>query len=691
MAKRHANRHVGENLQKGLAHHRADRLVEAFAAYAKVLRAEPAHADALHLSGLVARQQGELRAAERLIARAIECDSSVGVYRYNLGITREALGQRSEALLNYREAVSLDPNNFEFQFKLAAAFYESRKFAEAAEAYRQATLRMPEDANAHYCLGVVLQKMGDAAAAAQAYAKALQFKPDFPDAFSNLGFLCVGLGDLQLAEKFLRRALELQPNHVNANCNLANVLVNRGDTAGALAQCRIALSLDPHNALILCNYGALCTDTGDLQTAVNALRRSIAIDPINIDARCNLANALAKQGDVLAAAETTRNALALNPRHALTLCNFGVLQDSLGNFDEAVRLYLRSLDAEPDFKLAQYNLSIQRLSAGDFAAGWRDYEARWDLPEFRNQRPPDLLQPQWRGEEIRGSRIVIHSEQGLGDTIQFARYLPMLAALGTTVVVRVPAALVHIVSTLDPSVHVVPADSKEGADFEWRCPLMSLPLAFNTHLATIPATVPYLKANPIATEGWSLRLPARGLRVGLVWAGSPGHPRDRERSIALEQFGRLTRAVHRATGGRGVAFYSLQKGPAAHDLAASEELFPITDLSEYLEDFTDTAAMIANLDLLISVDTAVAHLAGALGKPVWMLVSRVSDWRWLRDRSDSPWYPNVVLFRQAALGQWDDVFNRVEGALRSMLDTTPSPAFAALHGAIPAPAYTIGA
>jgi ADP-heptose:LPS heptosyltransferase len=232
----------------------------------------------------------------------------------------------------------------------------------------------------------------------------------------------------------------------------------------------------------------------------------------------------------------------------------------------------------------------------------------------------------------------------------------MVAALGAEVVLKVQPSLVRLLSCICSSaVTIVSSESDEGADAEWQCPLLSLPLAFSTQLATIPRDVPYLRA---ASAAWAQRLPAHGLRVGLVWAGNPKHTRDRQRSIALEQLHGLTRLP-------GVRFYSLQKGPSAQDLAASS--LPIVDLAGQIEDFADTAAIVANLDLVICVDTAVAHLAGALGKPVWLLVPHVGDWRWLRDRSDSPWYPTMRLFRQPAIGQWEPVLRQIEKELKDLV------------------------
>jgi len=245
----------------------------------------------------------------------------------------------------------------------------------------------------------------------------------------------------------------------------------------------------------------------------------------------------------------------------------------------------------------------------------------------------------------------------------------MVAALGATVVLKVQPLLVRLLSSCHSAITVVPAEAYEGNGADWSCPLLSLPQVFHTELATIPHDVPYLRPDSAEVDAWAQRLPAQGLRVGLVWAGNPTHTRDRQRSIALVQLGRLTRVQE-------VTFYSLQKGPASQDLASTP--LRIVDLSENIEDFMDTAAIIANLDLVICIDTAVAHLAGAMGKPVWLLVSHVGDWRWLRDRSDSPWYPTMRLFRQSAIGRWEEVLEQIEQDLRAMSNAIPSSAFSQL-------------
>jgi tetratricopeptide (TPR) repeat protein len=503
--------------------------------------------------------------------------------------------------------------------------------------------------------GLAHQRAGRLAEAIACYRRAAALHPNCFEFHFNLAAALFQSGQFADAAKSYRQAIRIQPDDAEAHYSLGVALQTVGDDTAAMQAYVSALRINPDFPMALSNLGSLCVDLGDPQTAEGLLRRSIALDPGNVSAHCNLGSALVKLGNNAGAVEAFRSALALDPTHALTLCNLGTfLDNTLDDREGAVQCYQMALAAHPDSQTAQFHLSLQHLAAGDFTAGWRGYEARWCRPEFRNTRP-DRLQPQWRGEDIRGSRILIYREQGLGDTLQFVRYVPMVARLGAHVVLRVQPSLVRLLSSsLGPAIAVVPVESDDGSDAEWQCPLLSLPLAFGTQLATIPQDVPYLRAEPAA---WAQRLTALGIRVGLVWAGNPKHTRDRQRSVALAQLAGLTRLP-------GVQFYSLQKGPAAQDLSASA--LPIVDLAGQMEDFADTAAIVANLDLVICVDTAVAHLAGALGKPVWLLVPHVSDWRWLKDRTDSPWYPTMRLFRQQAIGQWEGVLEQIEQELEAM-------------------------
>jgi tetratricopeptide (TPR) repeat protein len=671
-----ATRQVGECLNHGLAHHRAGKFGEASACYAAILRVLPAHADALHLSGLIARERGDLLASERLITQAIRSRSTVSAFHYNLGNTLELLGKRREAVESYRRALALDPQNLPALQRIDGAIGEQADPAELIALYEAFLKHSPDSAEEHYDLGRLHQRRGDLSNAVTFYRKAIALEPACFEFHFNLAGMLFQTGHFADAAESYRQATLLRPEDAEAHYSLGVVLQTLKDESSAMQAYISALRINPDHPRALSNLGALCVDRDDPQAAKGLLRRSIALDPSNASAHCNLANALAKLGNIAGALESSRNALALDPTCVLTLCNLGAHLESFGDAAGAMQCYRAALAAHPDSQLAQYYVGLQHLLSGNFAAGWQGYEARWATPDFRNMRP-DILPPQWHGEDIRGSRILLYHEQGLGDTLQFVRYVPRVAALGATVLLKVQPPLVRLLSRFHSSITVVSTESDEGNDAEWSCPLLSLPQVFGTNLSNIPQDVPYLLADPMEAYAWEQRLAVHGLRVGLVWAGNPKHTRDRLRSIALKQLGRLTRM-------QGATFYSLQKGPASSDLASSP--LPIIDLSKHLEDFAVTAAIIAKLDLVICVDTAVAHLAGAMGKPVWLLVAHVGDWRWLRDRTDSPWYPTMRLFRQQATGRWDDVLEQVEWELEAMANTAQpsSPVFAVPQTSAPA-------
>jgi len=663
-----STRRVGETLNYGLEHHRAGRLDQASICYAAILRLQPAHADALHLSGVIARERGDLATSEHLLTQAIQSRSSVSSFHFNLGYTRELLGKQSEARLSYRSAIALDPQNLAAVQRYAFATSEEMDPTEAITLYEALLNLTPDSAEAHYDLGRLYQRKADLTKAAICYRRAIELESSCFEFHFNLATVLFQTGLLADAAESYRKAILIKPEETAAYYSLGVVLQTLGEVIQAAQAYVSAIKIRPDFPEALSNLGSLCVDMDDPLTAEGLLRRSIALNPKNVDAHCNLASALIKRGNTADALESFRNALTLDPTHALTLCNLGTHFETSGDRDSAIRCYQLALTSHPDSQLAQFSLSLQHLMAGNFAVGWQGYEARWGTPQFRNLRP-SRLQQQWRGEDIGGSRILLYSEQGLGDTLQFVRYAPMVAALGANVVLRVQPSLVRLFSLIDPAITVVSTESDHGADVEWQCPLLSLPLAFRTDLTSIPRLVPYLQADPSETDAWAQYIPAHGLRVGLVWAGNPTHTRDKQRSIPLQYFAKVTQL-------QNVTCYSLQMGTATKELITSP--LRIVDLSHNIKDFSHTAAILDNLDLVICVDTAVAHLAGAMGKPVWLLLPYVGDWRWLRDRSDSPWYPTMRLFRQSAIGRWDEVVEQLELDLRAMSVAMPSLALSRL-------------
>lgn len=577
-----------EALAAGLAHHQAGRLAEAEALYRQVLAAEPQHAEALHLLGVLAHQVGQNEIAVALIEQAIALDGTNRRYHNNLGTAYRMLKRLDAAAASYRRALALSPDFAEAHGNLGIVLEEQGDLAAAEACFRRALALAPGFAEAHYNLGNVLRAQHQEPAAIDAYGRALALEPRFPDALGNLGALLFERGDLAAAAACYRKSLALVPDDPKTLNNLGNILVAQD----ALAE------------------------------AVQCYDRAIALDPAFAAAHVNRGNALAEAGDLAGAAASFERALALDPERAE----------------------------------AQWGLALIALLKGDFAAGWPRHEARFRVEGFGGARR--FAQPQWQGEPLGGASILLHAEQGLGDTLQFVRYVPLVAARGGRVVLEVPPELYRLLAATGAAETLIAAGDPLP-DFAVHCPLLSLPLALGTDLATIPAAIPYIQAEPAKVAAWSRALPPARLKVGLVWAGRPQHKRDRWRSLTLATLAPLA-------GIPGVAFVSLQKGPAAEQASAPPPGMALTDRSADLVDFSDTAALIAALDLVIAVDTSVAHLAGALGKPVWLLLPEMPDWRWLLGRTDSPWYPTARLFRQPVRGAWGPVIASVADELRQL-------------------------
>lgn len=383
--------------------------------------------------------------------------------------------------------------------------------------------------------------------------------------------------------------------------------------------------------------------------------RALALDPRNVEVLSNRGAALRSLDRPLDALADYDRAIALAPAHAPAHTNRGVALAALNRFAEAREAYDRALALAPADTRARYNRALARLVQGDLAGGFGDHEARWTGSDTQ-RGPREMGAPQWKGEDIAGRTILLHAEQGLGDTIQFARYVPMVAARGANVVLEVHAPLVPLLAQLEGAGRIV----ERGAPlpgFDLHCPLMSLPLVFGTTLDSIPSTVPYLRAPAGHVERWRARLGAvTRPRVGLAWSGSLALRNDRNRSIALARFARLR--------GLGLEWVSLQKEIREGDQAALGAGPRLATFAQELADFRDSAALVELMDVVVTVDTSIAHLAGAMAKPVWLLLPFSPDWRWLLGRADSPWYPTMRLWRQPRPGDWDAVLADVESALR---------------------------
>ena len=453
------------------------------------------------------------------------------------------------------------------------------------------------------------------------------------------------------------KALAIKPDYAEALGNRGLALQELKRYNEALATYDKALAIRADFAQVLTNRGVTLKELGRFDEALASYDRALAINPDSAEALSNRGSALRELKRYDEALADYAETLAIKPDYAEALSNRANALQELHRYDEALANYDKALAIKPDFASAQFNQSLCRLLVGDFENGWRQHEWRWKSKDFFSPKR-DFPQPIWLGkEDIGGKTILLHAEQGLGDTIQFARYTQAVAQKGARVILEVDSPLRSLMSDLS-GVHQVLSRGEPLPKFDFHCPLLSLPLAFNTRLQTIPAHIPYLRAPERAVEKWEGRLGRTNLpRVGLVWSGRAAHRNDRNRSIALSRLATLASP--------DVTLISLQNEVRAKDAEVLSANKQIAHFGPELRDFSDTAALVSLLDLVISVDTSVAHLAGALGKPVWILLPFAPDWRWLVAREDSPWYPTARLFRQPRMDDWDSVIDRVARDLKT--------------------------
>ncbi|MFC1676782.1 tetratricopeptide repeat protein [Planctomycetota bacterium] len=426
------------------------------------------------------------------------------------------------------------------------------------------------------------------------------------------------------------------------------------------------LESEPNHAGVLHLLGVIAHDKADHDTAVDLLGRAIenysqAIKhkPDYAEAYNNIAAALQGQGNYETSMENCGKAISLKGDYAQAYNTMGSILQNLGRYEEAIENYSKAIGLAPDYAEVHNNLGMGLLLKARFAQGWQEYE--WRLKCANRVYPHHYQQPLWDGRPFAGKRILVHYEQGFGDSIQFVRYLPMIKQRGGTVIFEERKPLIKLFENFDGIDELIETSSSNKVDvaFDFYLPLLSAPMIFGTTLESVPSNVPYLKADPVKIEYWREKVKGDDFKVGVVWAGLPSHKNDHNRSCRLEHFGPLSKMA-------GVKLYGLQKGEASREAEYLREEMEIVNLGEQLEDFADTAGAIENMDLIISVDTSVLHLAGAMGKCVWGLIPYGSEWRWMLERQDSPWYPGMKLFRQKKSGDWAAVFESVQQQLKTL-------------------------
>lgn len=610
--------------QLALAAHQAGNLQEAKVQYEYVLQKDPKHADTLHLLGVLNCQQNNNEHAIEMIKRAISISPGQALFFANLGVALKSVGRLKEAEEAYNQALRIDAKCVTALSNFANMLQEQQRDEEAKKLINA-------------CIGLSLQELtptvrrslaqglistGNNDAALEVLSSLSKERPSDPEVLHDLGAVLFLLGRYEESREVSARSVELRPDHPGGHYNLAVAFHTLKDTESALKHYNHTIALDPKHVKALSNAGVIYHKRNEFERARVYLERALMHQPDFLDAKINL-GCLLKDMDLLAESDI-------------------VLTDAIRQSPECVKAHL--------------NRAITLLSAGNFQEGWEEYEWRWRddqlTPELR-----ELAGLKWNGEqEIRGRTIFLYAEQGFGDTIQFIRYVPWVVGLGAHVILEVPPNMLELYSGIKGLYRLVSRTNEPPKDIDFHCSLMSLPRAFQTRLGTIPTKTPALRITQTRLDHWRQRLSShQAPLIGIAWSGRQTHNNDHNRSLPLASFLKIF--------DRECCLVSLQKDVRPEDLEVAESDARLLLLGGEIETFSDTAAILSNVKLVVSVDTSIAHLSASLGLPTWILLPFNPDFRWLRERTDSPWYPSVRLFRQTQPNDWTDILSVLRGEI----------------------------
>ncbi|MEA2952493.1 MAG: hypothetical protein QOJ96_2013, partial [Alphaproteobacteria bacterium] len=683
----------------GVLRYQQNRYGEALRLIAAALKTDSKSVAALSNYGLVLDKLGSRADAVATYDKALALAPDNAALHYNRGIVLHALGRDAEAVQSYDKALAIRPNDADTLSDRGNALRVLGRRDEALASFDEALDLMPGHINALYSRATLLHEFGRFAEALKCCNIFLVLKPDHTEALNVKGKSLVALGRADEALASYDKALAIDPQHVNVLLSRCKTLGSLGRNEEALETCDRALAIAPDDVSALnmrggllqllrrhddalacydrvltidgghidalCDRGAALVQVGRYSDALASLEKALAINPVHTTALNNRGTAFQRLGRPVEALSDFDRVLKLAPRHAGALTNKGGALMNLGRFDEALRSFIDATAADPKHLEAYGYEALARLCLGDFREGWKKYETRWSSFHLEAHRR-DVQQPLWLGKEpLEDKTILLYAEQGLGDTIQFSRYVSLVAKQGAKVLLEVQSPLTALLSGFGDVARVV-VRGEPLPPFDLHCPLMSLPLAFGTELISIPP-IAELHVPPDRLTTWQTRLSnLTQPKVGLVWAGRSAHGNDHNRSIPLA---RLSPAL----SAPGIQFVSLQHELREGDAALLASYPSVLRLGEEFGDFADTAAVISLLDVVVTIDTSVAHLAAALGKPTWILLPLGPDFRWLLGREDSPWYPSARLFRQQRFGDWDSVIQRVSVEIGALAAQTSRP------------------
>lgn len=717
---------VNEMLALGLKHHEQGQLQEAERYYKIALHQNPTNAEALRLIGVLGYQTGNYSAAHTFFERAVGFNPISAPCRKAYGANLLALGKYEQAISEFSAVIRFQPDSAEAYFDRAVAEKSADRLEQAEADYKKAIALQPNHFGAQNNLGNLLKQLGRLAEARTHFEAAFLINPEHPEIINNLGVMDLQSGELESAAAKFTKAHTIAPDTVNPIKNLAECMALMGKYDNAeicytravgmsptdpalwlgygkllellgrqeqalecyrrtstldahaceaiLLAAKIifsksmfqegvdyltsALEINPDNQDIKNNLAICMFEAGRREEGLALLRECIEFDPTRFELQNNLGNFLRAQGDLDGAIIAFEKAHQIDSKRNDPVYNLGVLYEEEQKYDIAERYYRQAKEIEPEAVNVNWNLALVLLKQGNYLEGWRQYEWRWKWPAFTSPRR-DFPQPLWLGEDLTGKTLLVHGEQGLGDTIQFIRYLPLIKANQEKIILEVSPALKRLARSVVGVPEEVLSFGEALPWFDRQVPMMSLPLAFKTALESVPAQVPYLQPETEEVVRWKERLAGTEgkFRIGIVWAGNTEHTKDAKRSARFEYFVRLADIP-------GVQLVSLQKGPGQAQIKESARQSAVIDVMDEVNDFAETLGLMANLDLIISVDTSVAHLAGAANLPIWILIAHNPDYRWMMEREDTPWYPSAKLFRQPKESDWDGVISRLEAEIR---------------------------
>lgn len=644
-------------LQQAVALHRSGQLAQAQTLYQEILNVEPRHVHALHLLGVIAAQTKNPHRAVDLIGKAIEIDPTNAAAYSNRGAALKEIKQFDAALASYDRAIAIKSDYAEAYSNRGNVLKDLRQFEAALASYDQAIAIKADYAEVYFNRGTVLHELGRLNAALASYDQAIAGRANFAEAYFFRGDVLRGLKRYEAAVSSYDRAIALKPHCPEAYFNRALALSELAQNQAALAGYNQAIARVPDWAEAYCNRGNVLMELEQYEAALDSYNRAIAIRADYAMAYSNRGSALKQLRQLESALASYNQAIAIHDGYAEAYFNRGVVQNELKQWDAARDSYDQAIAAKADYAEAHCHQAYVQLLLADFKRGWPNHEWRWMSKYGSNiHEKRHFAQPLWLGAQpLSGKTILLYAEQGLGDTIQFCRYTKLVADLGAKVILQVQKPLVSLLANMQGVSQVISQET-EPVDFDYQCPLMSLPLAFKTELDTIPASARYLHSDAAKLSRWRVLLGKKNApRIGLAWRGNPKNTNDHNRSMALAK---LIEYLP-----RDFQYISLQKEVRDEDERALQAGADILDSAEDQHDFSDAAALCECMDAVVSVDTSLAHLSAALGRRTWVLLPFSADWRWLAERADSPWYPTVKLLRQKNRDDWSGVLEQLRADL----------------------------